>query len=1393
MAKKDTVYIDIETSDGGSMQRVAVSAKKLGLALDDVGGASGRAGKGSASLDRNMKGLSKQSSNSTKNFSKMAQGMTGTLVPAYAVLASNVFAITAAFQFLKQAADFRVMQEAQVAFTGATGVGMKSLTANIQEASGMMLEFKDASEAASIGIASGLGAGQIEQLAAGAGNLSKILGRDVTDSFNRLIRGVTKAEPELLDELGIILRLEDAQKNYATSLNKAAADLTNYEKKQAVFLEVQTQLESKYGGVAKATSIQVNAIARLGTEFDRILNKVKKWTAALAEPAAEFLTKNILSLTAALGLMAIPIIRSIIPGLDSWAEKSRDAAEAAANSYKEAQEDLEELAEAEKRLKKGDTGAVGASKVGGKAKKGSGLEMLQQGDTETLKADKRRVSQMLRHAEQGNGVVRKMNKRQKADYLAMLRGMKRGHNTWVENIGMGYRRMTDNANLQFKKMAANWKATMASMKTIAANGMGKIDKVFRAAGWVGMIIMFYDLAKTAAQAMGFFKDSKDIENYVEAFGNIGEKLKTVGEEYKKFEVIQKRLAKAAKKDNTGYSIKSLQNQGNFFTGITPSIIDAAQAMADYKNEALMAAAGIEEFTKHQKLADLEDRAHVPKGEVQTKEVGTGKFKDGPLGGRVEITKEVTIKALDDIERAEMNALQKQKERHDLWVKDLAKLTKANKALADSMKAPLDTAIKTIKAIGPLSVKQKEYLDILVEQRRILDTGETLTQKQIDALKNLAEGFAETGRKAGFVLEQEKELKKQYTDALNSISKYSTSVSSLQKLLEDQKTTLKELAEANEGDPLLIKEIDKSTQQLNKYLKVLDDIARVEIRIANEKIQNQRVFNKALHTATALQKEDIARSQKIVANNQKIALLQNEITVATEHATDKEKLKLDGLKAQVLVLQEQNDLIREQRDLNFQIRQAGEQALEKSLQSNIAAIMKGEETSLKDALLNIAKSVTDSMIDAFAKNLTGKIMNAVGFETEAQKNARLLEKAHKAGGLEVQKNITKGAKEVSKEAEAIAKALEDGTKKAGEAMTKALDDAAQRFAQAIRDACASCTCAGAGMEAGIEKTLPVAPDLPRVESRIASSSYMDQFNDGPPGKLSYMEGGEGDLAGSAGHLSTFGDGAGATPVPVVLKDSAGMDVALPTAVDAALGDETGGFNSLRSGDGTTDIPSGGGPGGEDPKDKNTEALEKNSAMTLKTAMGLGMAVTALAGNSKAGQALQKIMAAIYLFDQVRFVWERMRGAKEDIALGQSIGETVINTTATMGNTAALMGSGVGGIAAKGLYPPLGYAAGGVAKGPKAGYPAILHGNEAVVPLPNGKDIPVTFPKGAGGSGTQNNTVGITVNIDNQGQASTDTESDDQEAEALGERLAFIVQEELVNQKRAGGLLSPYGAS
>ena len=56
--------------------------------------------------------------------------------------------------------------------------------------------------------------------------------------------------------------------------------------------------------------------------------------------------------------------------------------------------------------------------------------------------------------------------------------------------------------------------------------------------------------------------------------------------------------------------------------------------------------------------------------------------------------------------------------------------------------------------------------------------------------------------------------------------------------------------------------------------------------------------------------------------------------------------------------------------------------------------------------------------------------------------------------------------------------------------------------------------------------------------------------------------------------------------------------------------------------------------------------------------------------------------------------------------------------------------------------MGFASGGIASGPSSGYPVELHGTEAVVPLPDGRTIPVSIKGDVGGGGTTN-TINISV--------------------------------------------------
>ena len=159
--------------------------KDLDAQARKTGKGFGQTAKGGRSAERAMKGVSAQSSSGTKNFSKMSQGMTGGLVPAYATLAAQIFAVTALFRFLKEAADYRVLIEGQKAFAAETGIAYRSIAKSMQDATDGQITYKDASQAAAIGSAAGLNPDQLNRLATSARNVSIALGRDVTDSFKR--------------------------------------------------------------------------------------------------------------------------------------------------------------------------------------------------------------------------------------------------------------------------------------------------------------------------------------------------------------------------------------------------------------------------------------------------------------------------------------------------------------------------------------------------------------------------------------------------------------------------------------------------------------------------------------------------------------------------------------------------------------------------------------------------------------------------------------------------------------------------------------------------------------------------------------------------------------------------------------------------------------------------------------------------------------------------------------------------------------------------------------------------------------------------------------------------------------------------------------------------------
>lgn len=167
-------------------------------------------------------------------------------------------------------------------------------------------------------------------------------------------------------------------------------------------------------------------------------------------------------------------------------------------------------------------------------------------------------------------------------------------------------------------------------------------------------------------------------------------------------------------------------------------------------------------------------------------------------------------------------------------------------------------------------------------------------------------------------------------------------------------------------------------------------------------------------------------------------------------------------------------------------------------------------------------------------------------------------------------------------------------------------------------------------------------------------------------------------------------------------------------------------------------------------------------------GLGDAITELVVN---GTLNFREFAASLLRDMARIIMQQIVVKSLMQAIGFA-GGGVDPSSYALANAPQYSAAGVNiGSSAFGLP---GFAKGGITRGPSIAGEA---GPEAVVPLPDGRSIPVMMS----GTGTGN----LVVNVDAKG---TSVQGDSTRSNALGEAIGSAVRQELIRQRRPGGLLS-----
>ena len=265
-----------------------------------------------------------------RDFANQAQGLGG-LVRLYATYAANLFAVSAAFGALREAMDTTMMIRGLDQLGAASGVAMGGLAKQFAQASDGAISLREAMEATAKATTSGLSSKQFLELGMVAKGASQALGVNMSDAVSRLTRGITKLEPELLDELGIFTKVGKATEDYARSVGKSAASLTDFERRQAFANAVLEEGKQKFREIAQESNPYDKLLASLKNVAQGILESIN----SIVGPIAKLFANNTELIGLAIAAAALKITQQAMPALSQWRKGLADAAQDAAKRASE--------------------------------------------------------------------------------------------------------------------------------------------------------------------------------------------------------------------------------------------------------------------------------------------------------------------------------------------------------------------------------------------------------------------------------------------------------------------------------------------------------------------------------------------------------------------------------------------------------------------------------------------------------------------------------------------------------------------------------------------------------------------------------------------------------------------------------------------------------------------------------------------------------------------------------------------------------------------------------------------------------------------------------------------------------------------------------------------------
>lgn len=363
---------------------------------------------------------------------KSAAGLGGIAV----ALAGVTRALKKVFDTVQFAAQVRQTQMAFRSIAEDAGEMANEIVANMQRMSGETINELDIMLAANKASLLGIPVKEFDKLMAIARASATATGGSVQKMFEDIVTGIGRASPMILDNLGITVKIGDANLKYAESLGKTVEQLTAAEKKQALLNEVLISGE--------------DIIRKVG-EAGQQLTDVERWQQTAAAAA---------DLRAELGMNLLQTMGEVFEAstdiLGAWKETLKTTRLVNAAMAEGALEgNIAELGERWKALKNRIKELTRAQEVGmrtgGRSRKETDaeIEALRTQQVEIAKrlvtmrselAAKRRAIEVTKEL---TGATKEQNKEDKKtkDELSLQEWIEK--NLVIDNIVAGFQEMTD--------------------------------------------------------------------------------------------------------------------------------------------------------------------------------------------------------------------------------------------------------------------------------------------------------------------------------------------------------------------------------------------------------------------------------------------------------------------------------------------------------------------------------------------------------------------------------------------------------------------------------------------------------------------------------------------------------------------------------------------------------------------------------------------------------------------------------------------------------------------------------------------------------------------------------------------------------------------------------------